>query len=428
MSNSNRILIVGGGGREHALAIAIRESSHATEVFVAPGNAGTASIARNHPVALSDIDALEDLALAIDPDLVIVGPEVPLVLGLSDVLRARGMRVVGPSAAAARLEGSKAFAKDFMSRHGIPTASFRTFAADRYEEARACLEEGPERVVVKASGLAAGKGAIVCLSREEAIHALDLIARDRAFGDAGAEVVIEEYMEGEEASVFALCDGQDYVLLATAQDHKQVGEGDTGPNTGGMGAYAPAPILGDRMLATVEESIIRPTIRGMAQDGCPFSGFLYVGLMISSSGPRVVEYNCRLGDPEAQVVLPLIRSDLLGLFTAAADESLSEYRIDSHPGSAACVVLCSRGYPGEYSKGHVVEGLGEAAAVPGVTVVHAGTQNRDGTVVTSGGRVLGVVATGRDLAEALEAAYSAARLIKFEGVFFRSDIGSKGLK
>ncbi len=423
-----RILIIGGGGREHALAWALARSPQQPELFIAPGNAGTAALGRNVALQPTDLDALLGFARAENIALTVVGPEQPLVDGLADRFETAGLRVVGPTAAAARLEGSKAFAKAFMQRHGIPTAAHRTFAGAQYAEALAFVEATGAPVVVKASGLAAGKGALVCLTLDEARAALDRLMRQRAFGAAGDEVVVEAFMEGEEASVFALTDGRDYRLLATAQDHKRIGEGDTGPNTGGMGAYAPAPVAGPTLLARVRREIIEPTLAGMAAEGCPYRGVLYAGLMITPEGPKVVEFNCRLGDPEAQVVLPLLETDLVEVFEKMADRRLGEVTLTQQAGAAACVVMASGGYPGAYEKGFPMDGLDTAGAMDGVVVFHAGTRRDDaGRVVTAGGRVLGVTATGTGLAEALRRAYRAVAAIGFEGAQYRRDIGQKGL-
>lgn len=423
-----RILIIGGGGREHALAWAVARSTSNPELFIAPGNAGTALVGENIPIQATDIDALLQFARDEQVDLTIVGPEQPLVLGIADAFEEAGLKIVGPSAAAARLEGSKAFSKAFMQRYRIPTAAYRTFSADAYEDASAYLQEQGVPIVIKASGLAAGKGAIVCDTLEAAVKALDHIMLDRAFGAAGDEVVIEAFMHGEEASVFALTDGTHYRLLASAQDHKRIGEGDTGPNTGGMGAYAPAPVVDETLLARVCEEIIEPTLAGMRAEGCPYKGILYVGLMITEEGPRVVEYNCRLGDPETQVVLPLVASDLAEVFMKLAEGRLDDATLEQHPGAAACVVMASAGYPGSYEKGFAITGLEEAAAKEDVLLFQAGTRrDADGHLVTNGGRVLALAARGADLATALNRAYEAVTHIAFEGAQYRRDIGQKGL-
>ena len=421
-----RILIVGSGGREHALAWALARSPQQPELFIAPGNAGTATLGRNLAIAADDVAALRDFALDEHVDLTLVGPEVPLVAGIVDAFEAANLPVVGPTAAAARLEGSKAFAKAFMQRYGIPTAAHRTFTIDSYDDALAYLDELGAPVVVKASGLAAGKGAVVCAPRVEARATVDEILRENAFGAAGDEVVIEAFMEGEEASVFALTDGEHYVLMSPAQDHKRIGEGDTGPNTGGMGAYAPAPVVTGSLLTRVCREIIEPTLAGMAAEGHPYRGILYCGLMVTAEGPKVVEFNCRLGDPEAQVVLPMLEGDLVAVFQKLAEGRLREVSLRTRAGAAACVVLASGGYPGSYEKGFPIHGLDEAAGED-VVVFHAGTRRDGDQVVTAGGRVLGVTALGDDLAEALAKAYVAVEAIRFEGRQYRRDIGRKGL-
>ncbi|MDX1545542.1 MAG: phosphoribosylamine--glycine ligase [Rhodothermales bacterium] len=423
-----KILIVGSGGREHALARALARSNRQPELLIAPGNAGTEPLGRNIALPPSDLAGLLALATEEAVDLTIVGPELPLVEGIVDAFEAAGRAIVGPSAHAARLEGSKAFAKRFMVRHGVPTAAHRTFTNLEYPEAVAYLEAQGAPIVIKASGLAAGKGAIVCSTREDARAALDRIMVGRAFGAAGDKVVIEEFMEGEEASVFVLTDGETYRLLAPAQDHKRIGEGDTGPNTGGMGAYAPAPLVTDALLDRVRHEIVEPTLEGMRAEGFPYRGVLYVGLMIQEGRPRVVEYNCRFGDPEAQVVLPLIETDLAELLDALASGRLESVDLARRDGAAACVVMASGGYPGAYEKGVPIRGLDEAEAVPGVQVFHAGTCRRDGQVLTNGGRVLGVTALAADLPDALERAYRAVDLISFDGAQYRRDIGYRGVE
>ncbi len=423
-----QILIIGSGGREHALARALAQSSKVSTLYAAPGNPGTAQLGTNVNIAADDLDALVAFAREKDIDLTIVGPEKPLVAGIVDRFEEEGLRIIGPTAEAARLEGSKAFADEFMDRHGIPTASFRVFEAEDADNAAAYLDDVGAPIVVKADGLAAGKGAFVCSTLEEAHDALEQIVADRAFGAAGDRVVIEEKMEGEEVSIFALTDGTHYVLLTPSQDHKPIGEGGTGPNTGGMGAFAPAPIVDGTLLNRICREIVEPTLQGMQEEGMPYRGVLYCGLMITADGPKVVEYNCRLGDPEAQVVLPLVESDLVEVFEALADGTLNSGSLRTVPGAAACVVLASGGYPVEYGTGFEITGIDEADALSDVSVVHAGTRRRDdGVLVTDGGRVLGVTARGRDLPEALDRAYDGVDLIDFAGKTFRSDIGEKGL-
>jgi phosphoribosylamine--glycine ligase len=423
-----RILVVGSGGREHALVRALAASPRTDALFAAPGNPGTRRHATNVDVASDDFEGLVDLATAEEVDLTIVGPEKPLVGGIVDRFTDAGLPIVGPTADAARLEGSKAFADQFMDRYGIPTADFRVFGADAYDDAAAYLDEVGAPIVVKADGLAAGKGAFVCSTLEEAHDALDQIVADRAFGDAGDQVVIEEKMDGEEVSIFALTDGAQYVLLTPSQDHKPIGEGGTGPNTGGMGAFSPAPIVDGTLLTRICREIVEPTLQGMQEDGTPYRGVLYCGLMITDEGPKVVEYNCRLGDPEAQVVLPLVESDLADVFADIAEGTLTTGSLRASSRSAACVVLASDGYPIEYETGFEITGIEEAEALPEVSVLHAGTRRReDGTLVTDGGRVLGVTALGDDLQAALDRAYEGVDAVHFDGKTFRRDIGEKGL-
>ncbi len=423
-----RILIIGSGGREHALVNALAQSSHADALYAAPGNPGTAQPATNVDVAADDFDGLVSFAQDEDIDLTIVGPEQPLVDGLVDRFEEAGLRIIGPPADAARLEGSKVFADLFMDRHGIPTADFRVFDAEEYDKAAAYLDEVGAPIVVKADGLAAGKGSFVCSTREEAHDALDEIVKERAFGTAGDRVVIEERMEGEEVSVLVLTDGTHYVLLPSSQDHKPIGEGGSGPNTGGMGAFAPAPIVDGSLLTRICREIVEPTLKGMQEEGTPYRGVLYCGLMITPDGPKVVEYNCRLGDPEAQVVLPLVESDLVEVFDSLVDGTLDTGSLRASAGAAACVVLASGGYPIEYETGYEISGVEEAEALSEVSVVHAGTDRRnDGALVTDGGRVLGITARGSDLPEALDRAYEGVDLVNFKGKTVRSDIGEKGL-
>lgn len=421
-----KIIVVGSGGREAALVWAAQRSARVAEVIAAPGNAGIAEQARCAPVKADDIEGLVRLAKEECADLVLIGPEVPLTLGLADRLTAEGIAAFGPSAAAARLEGSKSFAKDFMQRHGIPTAGFRVCRTQA--EAEDAVRQFGAPVVIKADGLAAGKGVTVALTGEEAVAAIRSMMSDRVFGAAGERVVVEEYLAGEEASLLAFCDGEQAVPMLAAQDHKRVNDNDQGPNTGGMGAYAPAPVLTPELLERVRREILEPTVRGLAREGMPYRGVLYAGLMITSRGPKVIEYNCRFGDPETQAVLPLLRSDLAEITLACARGRLDPSRIAWSDGAAACVVLASGGYPGEFRKGLSIEGLEQAEALPGVHVWHAGTARQDGRFVTAGGRVLNVVATGTDLAEAVRQAYRAAELIRFEGVHFRRDIAARALK
>ena len=420
-----KVLLVGGGGREHTLAWKLAQSPRLTELIAAPGNPGIERHGRCVAIKDDGVEALRDLALRERVDLTVVGPELPLSLGLADRLRARGLAVFGPSQAAARIESSKAFAKDLMARYRIPTARYRVFTDPA--PARAWCRELGVPLVVKADGLAAGKGVSICRTLPEADAALALCLEAGAFGAAGASVVVEEFMVGEEASFFAITDGTAILPLAGAQDHKTVFDDDRGPNTGGMGAYSPAPILDAAMAERVMAEIVRPTVAAMAREGAPFTGFLYVGLMIGSDGPRVVEFNCRFGDPECQVVMPRLADDLLPLLAAAARGEGLPAALAWKPDAAVCVVLTSGGYPGRYDTGLPITGVEAAAALPGVEIFHAGTARRDGALVTAGGRVLGVHATGPDLRAAVDTAYAAADRIQFTGKHQRRDIAWRAL-
>jgi len=420
------VLLVGGGGREHALAWKLAQSPGLGRMIAAPGNPGIAAHARCVPIKDTAIDQIVALAQQERPDLVVVGPETPLALGLADRLRAAGLAVFGGSAAAARLESSKAFAKDLMARHRIPTARFGTFR-DAAAARRYCRELGAP-LVVKADGLAAGKGVVVCQTLEEADRAVAQCLEARAFGDSGLTVVIEEFLVGEEASFFALSDGTGVLPLVAAQDHKTVHDGDRGPNTGGMGAYSPAPVMDAGVQERVMREIVRPTIAAMAEEGAPYTGVLFVGLMITREGPKVIEFNCRFGDPECQAILPRLEDDLLALLLAAATGKGLPPALGFRPESAVCVVMTSAGYPGAYETGRVITGVEAAAALPGVNVFHAGTALAGGALVTSGGRVLGVQALGADVTAAIRTAYAGVERIRFDGAHYRRDIGHHALR
>ncbi len=424
------ILVIGNGGREHALCWKLRLSAGVATIWCAPGNAGTARVATNVAIASTDIDELLTFARSHEVDLTVVGPEAPLAAGIVDTFRAAGLRIFGPTRAAAMLETSKAFAKDFMQRHRIPTAAYRIFTSDMREEARNWLQDRRYPVVVKADGLAAGKGVVIARAFDEAAIAVDDMLSGSAFGAAGATIVIEEFLEGIEASVFAICDGTRFVTLAPAQDHKRIFDNDLGKNTGGMGAFAPTPHVPTDVLADVKIRIIKPTFDGMAKDGTPFSGVLFVGIMLTDQGPMVLEYNCRFGDPETQVVLPLVDADLAELLTQAADGALQGSRLPMHDANAVCVVMASNGYPDSYETGKPIHGLDAIdESVEGIVVFHAGTTLRGDEVVTSGGRVLGVTALGenRDFAHTIGLAYNAVHRIRFDGAYYRTDIGRKAL-
>jgi len=422
------VLVLGSGGREHALVWKIARSPRASRVLAAPGSDAIAEIADCFPDVSADAaDAIVDLARRESVDLVVVGPEAPLAAGIADDLRAAGYAVFGPSAAAAQLESSKAYSKEFMARHHIPTAAFRVF--DDLAEARAHVRERGGACVIKADGLAAGKGVSVCASPDEAERALQEMMGDKRFGSAGDRVVIEDVLVGEEVSYYAITDGEHVVTLAAAQDHKRALDGDRGENTGGMGAYSPAPVLRPEVEKRVLEEVVHPAIRGMAQQGTPYVGVLFVGLMIDSDGtPSVVEFNVRFGDPETQPLMVRMQSDLVPLLDGAARGTLDAVSPPEWGDAAVCVVLASGGYPREFAKGLLIEGLEDAAALEGVEVFHAGTK-RDarGRYVTAGGRVLGVTARGPTIAEAARRAYAAADRIRFEGVHLRRDIAARAL-
>jgi phosphoribosylamine--glycine ligase len=421
-----KILIIGNGGREHAIGRKLSQSPRRPTLLFAPGNPGMEELGSCFAVSTDDYRSLLSLAQTQKVDLTIVGPEQPLVGGLVDLFQQHGLSVFGPDKAAAALEGSKAFAKDFMARHSVPTARYKTFRA--LDPAKAWLREVGAPIVIKASGLAGGKGAVVCMTLPEAESALNSMLGPKAvFGAAGSEVVMEEFMDGEEASVFALCDGDDFVILPTAQDHKRIGDGDTGPNTGGMGAYAPAPIMTSELLSETARLVIRPTLDGMRKEGMPYRGILYVGLMMTSQGPKVVEFNCRFGDPETQVVLPILQEDLLDLILASLDGTLKHKTVAPPKEWAAVVVMASKGYPGPYETGIPISGLETVSQVPGAHAIHAGTKRLNGKLVTAGGRVLGMVGQGPTLQEAIRIAYAGTAQAEFPGARFRGDIGKKGL-
>ena len=420
------MLVVGGGGREHALAWKLAQSDRVARVLVAPGNAGTAAEhgVENVAVGAEDIDGLVTLARERSVDLTVVGPEAPLVAGIADRFQAEGLRIFGPSAAAARLEGSKAFTKAFLASHGIPTARYAEFTDPN--EAAAHVREHGAPIVVKADGLAAGKGVVVAQSEDTALAAVDDMLSGRAFGDAGRRIVIEEFLPGEEASFICVVGGGEAVPLASSQDHKAAGEGDTGPNTGGMGAYSPAPVVGSATHERIMREIIRPTVEGLVASGTPYTGFLYAGLMIDTGGaPRVIEFNCRLGDPETQPILLRLRSDLLDLVQAAIDGDLPRIRPEWDERAALGVVMAAAGYPGSYDKGHPIAGLDDD--VPDTKVFHAGTSvDRDRTI-TSGGRVLCVCGLGESVSEARRCARKRVGTINWSGAWHRRDIGHRAI-
>jgi phosphoribosylamine--glycine ligase len=425
-----KILVIGSGGREHAMVWKLRQSPSVTELFCAPGNAGIAQQATLVPIKATDLDRLLTFAQENVIDLTVVGPEIPLVEGIVDLFEHHGLKIFGPRKAAAMLEGSKVFSKQFMQKHGIPTARFQSFSEPERPKADQFLRQLSFPVVVKADGLAAGKGVVICQDRVEAERALDEMLVVRSFGSAGGRVVIEEYLYGEEASVFVLTDGLEFLTLATAQDHKRIFDDDRGKNTGGMGAYAPAPVVDEALMQRIVREIIQPTLVGMQMDGALYRGCLYCGLVVTDQGPKVLEYNCRFGDPEAQVVIPLIEGDVARLLMSIAQGKLDTNATTIRKGSAVCVVVASRGYPDNYETGKKISGLNSFDAEGDLVVFHAGTKKEGAEVVTSGGRVLGVTATrpDSDIEKTIQKAYQGVDKISFEGAHFRRDIGQKALK
>lgn len=421
------VLVIGGGGREHALAFKAAQSSDVATVFVAPGNAGTAREDKltNVAIDVTDIDGLLRFAKDNEVALTIVGPEAPLVAGVVDAFEAADQAIFGPTQAAAQLEGSKAFTKDFLARHAIPTAAYQTFT--EVEPAIAYMREMGAPIVVKADGLAAGKGVIVAMNEDDAEAAIRDMLSGNAFGDAGSRVVIEEFLDGEEASFIVMVDGEHVLPFATSQDHKRAANGDTGPNTGGMGAYSPAPVVTPDIHTRIMQEVILPTVEGMASEGMPYKGFLYAGLMIMADGtPKVIEYNCRFGDPETQPIMLRLQSDLVGLCLAACDGKLADQSIAFDERAAVGVVLAAGGYPGAYEKGHVISGLDQADTGDG-KVFHAGTREQNGDVVTSGGRVLCATALGKNVTEAQQRAYDITAGIHFTDAYYRTDIAHRAI-
>jgi phosphoribosylamine--glycine ligase len=423
-----RVLVVGGGGREHAIIWKLRQSPEVTEIFCAPGNAGIRSLADIVPIDPSDIVELADFAEKLSIELTVVGPELPLILGLVDEFQRRGLTVFGPNRAASELEGSKAFAKDFLKRHKIPTARYHVVSS--MEEAKGVIasDEMGLPLVVKADGLAAGKGVAVVESKEEALSLAKKLIEERQLGSAGTRLVLEEFLEGDEVSFFALSDGANVLPLVAAQDHKRALDGDRGPNTGGMGSICPATILNADTLKHIVKDVLHPTISGLAAEGRKYQGILYCGLMLTAEGPKVLEFNVRLGDPEAQAILPRLKSDLLPLLMEVSHGRLGQHRLEWAREPAVTVVLASGGYPGKYDTGKPIEGLpGQVEMEEGIYVFHAGTKVEDGRMVTAGGRVLAVTGIGPNLKGAIEHAYKGIEKIQFEGRHFRKDIGQKAL-
>lgn len=432
MSDTVNILLIGGGGREHALGWKLKQSPQCGQLFFAPGNGGTDALGRNvdlaiEPVNTRNADAIDYFCRENGISLIVIGPEDPLAQGLADRLARPGRYVFGPARDAARLEADKAYSKHLMRAASVPTADARTFhdlhAAINY------VHNHEEPLVVKATGLAKGKGVIVCGSQQQAIDAIHLCMKDQAFGDAGRQVLIEERLTGQELSVLALVDGRNIFVLDPSQDHKQVGEGDTGPNTGGMGAYCPTPLVDDKLMSEIESDVLVPTVDALRRDGIDYKGVLYAGLMLTPGGPKVLEFNVRFGDPECQPLMVRLKGDLVEIMIATCRGRLDQVDLSWDPRVACCVVMCAGGYPGNYGKGDVITGLAEAAALPDVTIFHAGTRkDKQGNIVTAGGRVLSVVALGDDLKQARDKANAACAKIHFKGGFYRRDIGHRVMK
>jgi phosphoribosylamine--glycine ligase len=420
-----KVLVIGGGGREHALCWKIVQSPHVNKVFCAPGNAGIANVAECVAIPVDDLSALKEFALKEGIALTVVGPELPLTLGIVDSFEKDGLRIFGPRKKAARLEGSKGFSKNLMEKYRIPTAAYKVFH-DLEEAKRYVADHGPP-LVIKADGLAAGKGVTICNTNDEALHAVDLIMKVKIFGEAGERLVVETFLTGEEASFLAFSDGKSVLPLASSQDHKPIFDGDKGPNTGGMGAYSPAPVVTNEIHHWIVENVMIPTVRGMEKEGSPYKGILYAGLMITDNGPRVLEFNCRFGDPEAQPLLMRMKSDIVPLFQAAIDGNLAGKEIEWDQRTSICVVMASEGYPGDYKKGLEITGLEKLAGLGDIEVFHAGTKLNNGRVVTSGGRVLGITALGDGVEEAIKKVYKALESVSWEGAYYRHDIGAKAV-
>jgi phosphoribosylamine--glycine ligase len=420
-----KVLVVGGGGREHALVWKIAQSPNVTKIYCAPGNAGISKQATTVPIKANDLNSLLDFAIKEKIDLTIVGPEDPLTQGIVDLIESKGLFIFGANKKAAEIEGSKAFAKEMMKKYHIPTAFYEIF--DSQKEAVRYVQKQGAPIVVKADGLAAGKGVIVCNTVEEALQVINKIMVEKIFGEAGNRVVIEEYLVGEEASYIAFTDGKTILPMASSQDHKPIFDGDQGPNTGGMGAYSPAPVVTDEVHEKIIEKILRPIIYGLGEEGRTYKGVLYAGLMIHDGHPKVLEFNARFGDPETQPVLMRMKGDIVPILEACMKGNLSQHRIEWDNRPSVCVVMASKGYPGDYEKGKMIRGLKEVSQMEGVFVFHAGTTSKDGPMITNGGRVLGVTGLGEDIPRAIEKTYQAVKKISWDGVYYRTDIGQKAL-
>jgi phosphoribosylamine--glycine ligase len=420
-----KILVIGSGGREHTLVWKIGQSPLVSKIYCAPGNAGTSESAENISIESTDIKGLTEFAVKNSIDLTVVGPELPLTLGIVDEFEKKGLKIFGPSKLAAEIEGSKVFAKYMMKKYKIPTARYESF--DSPDKAKDYISKIGVPLVIKADGLAAGKGVIICNAIDEAMKAIDLIMTEKAFGNAGDKVIIEEYLKGEEASFMVLSDGEDIIPLASAQDHKQVYDGDKGPNTGGMGAYSPAPVITEKISEEIIETIIKPLISGMKKEGRTYKGILYAGLMIVNGRPFVLEFNCRFGDPETQPILVRMESDIAPVLMSVADGRLKGNKIQWRNEPSVCVVMAAGGYPDKYEKGKDIDGLDEAKKIENLVVFHAGTSKTNDRVMTNGGRVLGVTSLGADIEDAIKRAYKGVSLIKWDGVYYRKDIGRKAV-
>ncbi len=425
-----KVLVVGGGGREHALVWKIAQSKNVEKIFCAPGNAGISEIAETIPIKAEDLNSLLNFAIENKIDLTVVGPELPLSLGIVDLFESKGLKIFGPGKKSAEIESSKVFAKNFMKKYGIPTANYETFTSDEINRAKNFVKSMNSPIVIKADGLAGGKGVTICESIEEAIQTIQLYLNKKIFGQAGEKIVIEEFLQGEEASVFVITDGEDFITLAPAQDYKRVFDNDRGKNTGGMGSYAPTPIIDELMLERIKSEIIKPTIEGLKNEGRTYKGCLYCGLMITKDGPKVLEFNCRFGDPETQVVLPLLDGDIIDMFFKAIDGGIKNFNYDIKKATAICVILASAGYPDSYETGKEIFGIEEVKKMKDIILFHAGTKKIDGKILTSGGRVLGVTAIGgeNDFENTIKKVYTAVEKIKFDGMHYRTDIGKKAMK
>ncbi len=420
------VLVIGSGGREHALCWKIAQSPKVEKVYCAPGNAGISKVAECVNISADDISGLKNFVIKEQIGLTVVGPELPLTLGIVDSFEKDGLRIFGPGKDAARLEGSKSFSKKLMMKYNIPTAAYSVFS--NLEEAKSYIENQGAPLVIKADGLAAGKGVLICLTIDDAYQAVDLMMKEKNFAEAGESVIIEELLDGEEASFLAFSDGNNVLPLASSQDHKPVYDGDKGPNTGGMGAYSPAPIVTDELNNWILENVMIPVVKGMEKEGCRYKGILYAGLMMTNDGPKVLEFNCRFGDPEAQPLLVRMKSDIIPILEAAIDGNLASEKIEWDNRTSICVVMSSEGYPGDYEKGREITGLEKLDGIEAVEVFHAGTTLSNGRLVTSGGRVLGITALGDGIENAIDSVYKALEYVSWEGAHYRHDIGAKALK